>query len=194
MNSPADIFPAMWLEQTNPKQNKAGLGRLGPSKFATRKFLYSGHIHTQNANIKSVCRQHLLINLSYNTSTDISCLFSHSQMLLQIVSNTIFAWIEGLTIRSVAGKICPATAPAYLFPENFWMDEGFVDKRDSLFTILFWYILCRAFSTSCSVYDFFSDLLNMTLYAAPLAREYCHGHLVNSKPVRMDRTRCLLLG
>ena len=122
---------------TRPNQNKTRLaeGDWVQANGDKKMFLKRPYWNTKNIKIKSVCRQHLLINLSYNISTDISSLFSHSQRVLRILSNTIFAWIEGPTIRSVARIYAPP--PACLFLANFWVDEGFIDKRGSPFTILF---------------------------------------------------------
>ena len=138
--SPADIhFWTFFLRchWTRPKQNKTRLaeGEWDQPNGDKKIFAKRPYWNTQNTNIKSVCRQHLLINLSYNILTDISSLFSHSQRILRILSNAIFAWIVGPTIRSVAGIY--AQPPACLFLENFWVDEGFTDKRGSPFTILF---------------------------------------------------------
>ena len=76
---------------TRPNQNKTRLAETD-CQIATRKFSRSGHIEVQIINIKSVCRQHSLIHLTYNISTDISSLFSHSKMVLRILSNTFFAY------------------------------------------------------------------------------------------------------
>ena len=120
---------------TRPNQNKTRLAETD-CQIATRKFSRSGHIEVQIINIKSVCRQHSLIHLTYNISTDISSLFSHSKNGLADSFQHIFCVsIEGPTIGSVAGIYAPPVDS--LFLENFWVDEGFVGKRGSPFTILF---------------------------------------------------------
>ena len=122
-----------------PGQTKTKQGwprETGTNQIATRNFLRSGHIEVQSINVKSVCRQHSLIYLTYNNSTDISSLFSDSKNGLADSFQHIFCvWIEGPTIRRVAGIYAPP--PDSLFIENFWVEEGFVDKRGSPFTILF---------------------------------------------------------
>ena len=98
-----------------PGQTKTKQGwprETGTNQIATRKFLRSGHIEVQNINIKSVCRQHSLIYLTYNISTDISSLFSHSKNGLADSFQHIFLRMNRGSDNSKRGgdiHVCPAT-------------------------------------------------------------------------------------
>ena len=109
---------------TRPNQNKTRLaGRDWDQPNCDKNILRCGHVEVQNINIKSVCRQHSVIHLTYNITNDISSLFSHSKICLADSFQHFFLRMN----RGSDNSKC----------ENFWLDEGFVDKRGSPFTILF---------------------------------------------------------
>ena len=96
-----------------PGQTKTKQGwprETGTNQIATRKFLRSVHIEVQIINVKSVCRQHSLIYLNYNISTDISSLFSDSKKGLADSFQHIFLRMNrGSDNSKRGGDICPAT-------------------------------------------------------------------------------------
>ena len=106
----------------------------GTNQIATRKFLRSGHIEVQNINIKSVCRQHSLIYLTYNISTDISSLLSHSKNGLADSFQHIFFAYES-RVRQFEGWRGYTCMRRHRTVCSLRIE--FVDERSSPFTVLF---------------------------------------------------------